>query len=288
MKILVLCSGGDAPGMNRFLFSLSKSSNEIYFAKAGFKGLVEGNIFPLDRKKVEEFKDEAGTVILTSRYPEFKEEKYFRKGLKKTQKFDSVVILGGNGSLNGAKNLFSNKVKTIFVPATIDNDVANSSYSIGFDSAVNQCVYVIQNTMPSINSHLETCLVEIMGNQSSAITRRVSEIVAPNYVVCEEKDLNLEKIKKISKENVKKEKGTLVLIKEKIRNINDIKMDLRKIGVPARAQIVGRLQRGGKPTKTELQQADKFAETTLSLIESGSGGKKIMVSSNGEMEILDL
>ena len=288
MKILVLCSGGDAPGMNRFLYTLSKKfAGEIYYAKAGFKGLVNGDIFAVDMEKLEKAKDEAGTIILSSRYPEFKEEKFFKKGVKNAKKFDFVVILGGNGSQNGARELFESGVKTIFVPATIDNDVEDSFYSIGFDTAVSQCVYVVENTMPSINSFLQTCLFEIMGNKSDMITKAVANIVHPDYCILNEKDLDYLKIGKCIKKNLKEDKGTMILVKEKIKNIFEIKKALAEKGFAVKSHIVGRLQRGGKPTKKELQMADKFATMASKLVKSNCGGKKVLVDINQNVFVTD-
>ena len=289
MKVLVLCSGGDAPGMNRFIYSFSrKLEGELFYAKEGFKGLVEGKIFRIDERNIEEAKDEAGTIVLTSRYPEFKEQKFFNKGVKNAKIFDYVIILGGNGSQQGAKRLSENKVNTIFVPATIDNDVLDSSYSIGFDSAVNQCVYVVNNTMPSIQSTLQTCFFEIMGNKSSLLTKTVSNIVNADYTICEEKDIDYKKIGKIIKENLKKEKATLIVIKEKIKNVYEIEKDLEDMGYYVWSQIVAKLQRGGKPTKKELQMADKFADSTIKVIKNDGYSKKILVDKNGKFQILGL
>ncbi len=284
MRVLVLCSGGDAPGMNKVLFTLSKKV-DLFYVKAGFKGLVENDILKFDFD--EKFKNEAGTVIATSRYPNFKEEKFFKKGLKNAKKFDFVVILGGNGSQIGAKRMVENGVKVFFVPSTIDNDVEGSCYAVGFDTAVTQCVKVVDNIMASYQSLYQTCLLEVMGNKSSAIAREVARRVQPDYAVFEEKDINYDKMAKIAKANAKKEKASLFVIKEKIVNICEIHNQLEARGVYSKSQIVGRLQRGGKPTTKELKMAEKFANTVIKLIKSNSSSKKILVDENDEIKICD-
>ena len=136
MKILILSSGGDAPGMNRFVWEIYKTfPKQTYFAYAGFTGLVNGQIFPLRDVINKSLKNEAGTVIKSSRCPEFKEDEVFKLGLENAKGFDVVIILGGNGSEKGAKQLFENGINTIFVPATIDNDVDDCAYSIEFSTA---------------------------------------------------------------------------------------------------------------------------------------------------------
>lgn len=289
MKILVLCSGGDAPGMNRFLYTFSrKNKNQIYYAKAGFKGLVENEIFALDKKAVEKSKNEAGCVIFSSRYPQFKEEKYFKKAVKNIQDFDLVVIMGGNGSEKGAKELFENGINTIFVPATIDNDVINSSYSIGFDTAVSQCVYTVQNTMPSIRAFRQALLLEVMGNETAFIAERVAKEVQADYLIKEKDDIAFTKISKIVKENYRNDKGTLIVVKEKVENVFEIEKELREKGIDARSQIVGRLQRGGKPTKFEIEMADRFAKSALLLLKEKIAGKRILVDGNNNFCVKDL
>ena len=288
MRVLVLCSGGDAPGMNRFIYTLSKNiDGDLFYAKEGFKGLVKGVIFKIDEEKIENAKDEAGTIILTSRYPEFKEKKFFNKGVKNAKNFDYVVILGGNGSQKGAKSLNDAGVNAIFVPATIDNDVANSFYSIGFDSAVNQCVYVVNNTMPSIQSTLQTSFFEIMGNKSSLLTETVSKLVNADYTICEEKDIDYKKIGKVIKENLKKEKATLIVIKEKIKNVYEIEKDLEDMGYYVWSQVVGKLQRGGKPTKKEIKMADKFALGAVKIIKNKERGEMVLADEKEKIQIVE-
>ena len=288
MKILILCSGGDAPGMNRFIYNLSKL-DEVYYARAGFKGLVEGDILPLNKNEAKKFKDEAGAIILSSRYPKFQERKYFLKGVKNSKDFDVVIVLGGNGSFHGAKELSENGVNAIFVPATIDNDVENSSYSIGFDSAVSQGVYTIENSMPSINAFCQTCLFEVMGRKCDAIAKAVSKQVLADYTICEEKDLKFKLIEKIIKERRKNFLGTSIVVRENIMPINEMAEKLNKNFKEevVKTQVVGRLQRGGKPTSKELSFVDKFSEAVISLIKSKKFNKQVLMDEKNNIKILD-
>ena len=265
MKILVLCSGGDAPGMNRFVHTLSKNFDEVFYAYAGFKGLVEGDIRKLDKSEMEKLKDEAGAYIRSSRYEKFKEKKYFQKGLKNALKFDVVVVLGGNGSHKGAKELSCGGANVLFVPATIDNDVDGASYSIGFDSAVWQGVYTVENSMPSINTFSQVCLFEVMGRRCPKIAEEVFKRANADYLIADESDLKYGKIKQIIKANEKKEVGTAIIVRENILNIDELALKLGS-KEKVKCQVVGRLQRGGKPTKSELKRADAVARAVVSAI----------------------
>lgn len=288
MKILILCSGGDAPGMNRFIYNLSKQ-NELFYARAGFKGLVEGEIFPLSKEKAEMFKNEAGAIILSSRYPKFQERKYFLKGVKNAKDFDVVVVLGGNGSFNGAKELSENKVNAIFVPATIDNDVENSAYSIGFDSAVSQGVYTVKNSMPSINTFCQACLFEVMGRKCSKIAKEVSKQISADYTICNEEDLKFSSIEKLIKERKNNFLGTSIVVRENIMPIDEIAKRLNNHFKEeiVKTQVVGRLQRGGKPTTRELKLVDKFSSAVLNLIKKKEFNKQVLMDDDDTIKILN-
>ena len=286
MKILLLCSGGDAPGMNKFIKKLYDSFREqIYFAYAGFTGLVNGQIFPLKDVLFKGFENNAGTILRSSRCPEFKEKEVFEKGLENAKKFDCVIIMGGNGSEKGAKQLYENGVNTIFVPATIDNDVDDSFYSIGFSTAVKECVYAVENIMPSVDSFNHTCLFEVMGREHDAICVKTASLVGADYAISDKKSLNYEKIKNIILQKFIKNQGACIIVRENIcsveknaKKLNDmLGQDLVKY------QVVGRTQRGGKPTKEELLMATKFAKETIKCIKTKVFGVRILANSDHDM-----
>ncbi len=287
MKILLLCSGGDAPGMNRFIYDIFKEfPNETYYAAAGFDGLINGRIYPLKKVVKEEDKNKAGVVIKTSRCPEFKERKYFKVGLENAKKFDFVVICGGNGSERGAKELYENGVRALFVPGTIDNDVADNYYSLGFSTAVKECVYAVQNVMPSIEAMNRACLFEIMGRECSQIAAKTAKIVKADYVAKDK--IEYEKIVDAILRKHEKGKSATILIRENLEDIEKVAKTLNKmLGLDiVRFHIVGRTQRGGAPTKEEIEMADKFAAATVKAIKKGQAGR-VLANRNLKVEIKD-
>lgn len=283
MKILILCSGGDAPGMNKFISQIYKAfKNQVYFAFAGFAGLVNGEIYPLSDVVYPGFENEAGAVVHSSRCPEFKEKEVFQKGLENAKKFDCVIILGGNGSEKGAKELYENGVNTIFVPATIDNDVDENFYTIGFLTAVKECVYSINSTMPSIKTFGYSCLFEVMGREHDAICQSTAKIVGADYVISDKKTLDYEKIKNIILQNYIKNKSTCIVVRENISKIENIAKKLNDLlGVDlVKYQVVGRTQRGGAPTKDELALATKFAKETIKCAKTKVYGVRVLADEN--------
>lgn len=289
MKILVLTSGGDAPGMNRLVYKLSKVANSFY-SYGGFKGLCENKIFPLKGKISKQGSFRGGSLIKSMRYPEFTQEKTFIKGLKKAKEFDYVIVIGGNGSEKGAKALAQKGVNVIFVPATIDNDVTDSCYSIGFDSAVNQCLYVINNTMPSFHATNKACVYVVMGNASCEIAQEVDKICHSDYLITEKQDLNYTKIAQTIKHNIKLDKGTCIILKEKIVNLEEFKKKIAeklKDDQLVRVQIIGYLQRGCNITLKEKKMADGFAKGIVNLIKSKSKSKRILIDKKGKFFVTD-
>lgn len=279
MKILFLASGGDAPGMNRFLWDLYKKfKDDIYYAYAGFNGLIKGEIYPLKNIINREEKNCAGIVTKSSRCPEFKEDKFFNKGLKNAKKFDVVIILGGNGSQKGAERLYQNSVNTLFVPGTIDNDVNDCFYSIGFSTAVKEGVYTIEHTMPSISSFLNACLFEVMGKEFDAICKAVAKKTNADYSVENEDDLDFKAMKKVIVEKLKQGKGVNIVVRENIMDIKEMAQKLNEmIGKNVvKYQVVGRTQRGGTPTREELLMADKFAKEVVRCIKTKVFGVKVL------------
>ncbi|MBP3431653.1 MAG: 6-phosphofructokinase [Clostridia bacterium] len=283
MKILLLTSGGDAPGMNRFIFDVFKKNKDTtFFAYGGFEGLVNGQFFPLKDVINKNLRDEAGTVIKSSRCPEFKKDDVFALGLANAKQFDVVIILGGNGSEKGAKRLYENGVNTIFVPGTIDNDVDDSFYSIGFSTAVKEGVYAVQNSMPSIQSFNMSCIFEVMGRNEPDIARAVSEKTNADYVIAEKKDLDFEKIGNLILKNYLQNRSTCIIARENIMDSVKIAKELNEtIGIDlVKYQLVGRTQRGGKPTQEELTMASKFAKEANRCIRDKVYGVRILADKN--------
>lgn len=280
MKVLVLASGGDAPGMNKFIARLYKKFRDNLFAcKFGFKGLVENDIHPASTFQVLKYENCAGCCIKSSRFPEFKEEKYFKKAVKNAQIFDVVVVLGGNGSQRGALELQSNGVNTIFVPATIDNDVEGSEYSIGFHTAVKEACHAVYSIMPSMDALNRTCIFEVMGRDCPAIAEVTAEVVCADMLIANKKDLNISKLAKIIRANEKDDKSTLVIIRENIINLSELIKNLsdKLKSNNIKGHVVGHVQRGGEPTKHELEMANYFAKETIKSIKNKDFPKSILI-----------
>ncbi len=272
MKILILASGGDAPGMNKFISMLYKKfGSNLYACRAGFEGLFKNDILPMKFYNPIKFENSAGCCIKTSRFPDFKKPEIFKEALNNAKKFDYLIVLGGNGSHKGVRELSYNGVKTIFVPATIDNDVEENEYSIGFHTAVSMVCYAFRSIMPSMESQSRTCIFETMGRYSGNIATNSSKILKPDFLICDKKDFDVESVVSKIKNNVAKDKSTSIILRENIFDVKKLASQIQKeIETPNSVKffIVGHLQRGGKPTKTELRYSKMFAKATIKAIKS--------------------
>ena len=207
-------------------------------------------------------------------------------GLEYAKQFDAVVVFGGNGSQKGAKQLFENGVNTIFVAGTIDNDVLDCEYSIGFSTAVKEGVYAIDNSMPSNDAMNLACIYEVMGRESDKIALKVAETVCADYCISDKKTLNLEKLKKIIETNYENQLSSCIVLRENLTDAKELTEKLNEaIGKKVvRFHIVGRTQRGGKPTQEELIMATKYAKKTAECIKTKNFGVRILANSDLNVE----
>ena len=289
MKILVIGSGGDGPGMNMVVAQLyRKFKKDIYGCQAGFKGLYKNDIKPLADFAPLSHQNEAGCCIKTSRFPEFIEDKYFKVALKNAKQFDYVVVMGGNGSEKGCQDLTEGGVKTVFIPGTIDNDVDNSEYSIGFDSAIEQCVNTIKNVMPSMETMDRSCVFEVMGRHCEDIAVEVAKRVNAQLCVKDLSDIKYKKIAQIIKDNRKLNKSTTIVLRENLVALREFADNLNTIlkDNVVKTQVVGYTQRGGKPTSVELANAKKFAQMATKVINKKLSSKKILMQ-NGKIVMVE-
>ena len=269
MKVLILASGGDAPGMNKFISKLAQHfGKDLYACKRGFRGLYENEIYPIKYFDTLKHANSAGCCITSARFPEFKEKQIFDKAVANAKAYDAVVVLGGNGSQKAVIDMEKAGVKAVFVPCTIDNDVEENDYSIGFDTAVESVCYVYNNVMPSMEAFSRSCVFVTMGKHSGNIAKAAAKLVKPDIVIVEESQLDEEKIIEAIKKNYSKEKSTSIILRENIVDVNKLCKTISEKIKPAeiRAFVVGYLQRGSKPTSRELRIAYQFALATIKAI----------------------
>ena len=235
MKIGILTSGGDAPGMNAALRAVTcaalKKGIEVFAIYDGYKGMVEGNIKKLTKEDVDEILNKGGTIIRSARLPEFKELEVRKKAVEQLKKhgIDAIVVIGGDGSYMGAKKLDEMGIRCVGLPGTIDNDISSTDITIGFDTSLNTIVEEIEKIKDTGKSHSRCMLVEVMGNRCddlalySAIATGANIVISKNHMLS-----NQQVIDDLKARRNKGEIFELIVIAEKLIDSEKLLKDIKK------------------------------------------------------------
>ena len=171
-KIGVLTSGGDSPGMNACVRAVVRyaiyQGLDVYGIERGYTGLIRNNINEMNKRSVSDIIQRGGTILKTARCPEFVEDKYMQIAVENMEAYgiDGLIVIGGDGSFRGALDLYQKfGVKVVGIPGTIDNDLAYTDYTLGFDTSVNTVVSAINNLRDTMTSHDRVCIIEVMGRK---------------------------------------------------------------------------------------------------------------------------
>jgi 6-phosphofructokinase 1 len=288
-KIGVLTSGGDSPGMNCATRAVVraglKSGLEVFGIYDGYKGMVEDNIKKLDRSSVSDIVNRGGTILQTARLPEFKQESVRQIGVNNLRKhgIDAVVVIGGDGSYMGAKKLTEMGINCIGLPGTIDNDIASTDYTIGFDTCLNTIVECVDKIRDTTESHQRCAIIEVMGNHCgdlalfSGLAEGAEMIITPDHPIPE--DEIMANLKAMSQA---KKKRAIVIVSEKI--YPDIHAFADKVsqetGFEARAEVLGRIQRGGAPSAFDRVLAARMGAYAVDCLLDGKGGRCVGMVDN--------
>ena len=266
-KVAVLTSGGDAPGMNACIRAVVraglKSGLEMYVIYEGYRGLVEGKIQQVDRNFVSDIINRGGTILGSARLKEFVEPEVQAKAVENLKKheIDGLVVIGGDGTYRGAQALSKLGINTIGLPGTIDNDIASTDFTIGYDTCLNTICGCVDKLRDTTTSHRRCSLIEVMGNHcgdlgvNSGIAEGVEMIITPDHPMKDE-----DVFKKLKELSGGKKKHALVIVSEKM--YDDIHAFAKRIqeetGIETRAEVLGHLQRGGSPSARDRILATEY------------------------------
>jgi 6-phosphofructokinase 1 len=280
-KIGVLTSGGDAPGMNCATRAVVRTALirgiEVYGVFDGFAGLYGGKIKKLSRYAVSDVINRGGTFLGSARFPEFAEESVRHEAILQMKKIglEALVVIGGDGSYMGAKKLTEMGYPCIGIPGTIDNDVAGTDFSIGFDTALNTIVDAIDRLRDTSSSHKRISIVEIMGRYCgdlavwAAIAGGAEYLIIPEHGEFSEANL----LAQIEAGIERGKKHAIVAITEHMTDVNRLAKSIEKeTGLETRATILGHIQRGGVPTARDRVLASRLGDYAVELLLSGKGG----------------
>ena len=280
-SIAVLTSGGDSPGMNCAIRSVVRTALgaglKVYGIRRGFAGLLDGSFTEMNASSVGNILQHGGTILQTSRCPEFLDPDIRKEAfhILKRKNIDALIVIGGNGSYNGAYDLFEEHgFPVIGVPGTIDNDVAGTEYSIGFDTAVQTAVEAVDKIRDTASSHARTFIVEVMGRKSSSIALQVGICTgAENIVLPDQGEPDFAQISQDILRGIQRGKSSSIIIcaeGEKPGLSYRIQDRLKDDhALEAHVCILGHIQRGGNPTAHDRFIASQMGHLAVKALLEG-------------------
>ena len=292
-KIAVLTSGGDAPGMNAAVRAVVRTTLnagiEVYGVVRGFNGLINDELIPMDLRSVSNILQQGGTMLYTARCLEFKELEYQQKAAEVCRKhgIDGVVVCGGDGSFRGAQKLAKQGINTIGIPCTIDNDIGCCEYTIGYDTATNTVVDLVDKLRDTCQSHDRCSVVEVMGRHagwlalSAGIAAGATSILVPEVPYDFQQDI-VERMKYTSSLG---KHHFIVMVAEGIGDVEKLARDIENAtGVETRATVLGHVQRGGRPSSRDRLLASQMGYYAAHLLMQGKSERVVAVNNNTLMD----
>ena len=301
-RIGVLTSGGDAPGMNAAVRGVVRAAvnNDIdcIGIRRGWSGLINSDFLPMNVSSVSHIINKGGTMLYTARSKEFMDPAGREKALGtcKLLGLDGIVAIGGDGTFRGALALSRQAaeagmdLQVVGIPATIDNDIGCSHYTIGFDTACNTAIECIDKLRDTMQSHERCSVVEVMGRHAGYLALYVGISVGATAVLIPERPLDFERdiVEKIRRARLSGTTHYMIVVAEGAGNAVDISNRIREeVGIDPRVTVLGHIQRGGAPSARDRETASRMAyEAVMSLIENR--GNRVIAAQNGQLVGLDM
>ncbi|MBU5592609.1 6-phosphofructokinase [Clostridium sp. MSJ-4] len=294
-KIAILTSGGDAPGMNAAIRAIVRTAIEkgieVMGVRRGYSGLINGEIFPMDRHSVSDIIQRGGTILRTARCEEFKTEEGRKKAANVLSVFgiDGLVVIGGDGSFTGARLLSKLGVSTVGIPGTIDNDLTYTEYTIGFDTALNTVLDAINKLRDTSTSHERVSIVEVMGRNCGDIALHAGIAGGAESIIVPEKEFDADELcKNILSGRLKGKMHNLILLAEGVGGADKLAKRVEEItGIETRATILGHIQRGGSPTAFDRVLASKLGYKAVDVLMEGKSSRVVGIR-DGKVVDLDI
>lgn len=289
----VLTSGGDAPGMNVAIRAVVRSgiykNIRIMGIERGYNGLINGNIKEMDLSSVADIIHRGGTILQTARCEEFKTEEGRNKALNVLKVFgiEGLVVIGGDGSFAGAQKLSEAGIKTIGIPGTIDNDLAYTDYTIGFDTTVNTVLDAISKIRDTSTSHGRANIVEVMGRHCGDIALYAGLAGGAESIIVPEEAFKIDNIcKKLIQGKSRGKLHSIIILSEGIGNAFELGKEIEvKTGIDTRVTVLGHVQRGGSPSAFDRILASKMGAKAVDLLKDGKSSRVVGMKENKIMDM---
>lgn len=292
-KIGILTSGGDAPGMNAAIRSAVRSAivegMEVVGIERGYKGLIEKRFIPMGLRSVSDIIQRGGTILRTARCLEFMTEEGQEIGIKnlRDEGIEGLIVIGGDGSFRGAKVLSEKGFPTIGIPGTIDNDLAYTDFTLGFDTACNTILEAIDKIRDTMSSHERISIVEVMGRHCGDLALYAGIGGGAEVIIIPEVKLTDDEIvQKLLEFRASGKRSGIVVLAEGAGHADELtKMLSEKTQLDIRASVLGHIQRGGRPTCQDRYMGTCFGARAVELLKNGIGNRIIGIRDNQVYDI---
>ena len=291
----VLTSGGDAPGMNAAVRAVVRSAiyhgMDVVGIEQGYNGLINGNMRKMDLRSVSDIIHRGGTILYTARCEEFRYDAGIEKGKNKCLEagIDGIVVIGGDGSFRGARDLSLKGIPCVGIPGTIDNDISSTEYTVGYDTAMNPAIEMIDKLRDTSQSHNRCSVVEVMGRHAGHIALNAGVACGATAILVEEVPYEMKDIiERINKTMKTGKHHFIIVVSEGVGHVDEIAKEIQEAtGVESRATVLGHVQRGGSPTVRDRVVASEMGCYAVNLLKQGIGNR-VVVMRQGKITDLDI
>jgi len=285
-RIGLLTSGGDAAGMNAVIRTVTRyaiyNNLEVYGFYEGFKGLINNDFKVMDLNAVGGIIDRGGTILYSARSERFKCREGQKEAINnlKKNKIEGLVVVGGDGTFRGAHELHKQGIQVVGIPVTIDNDVAGTDYSIGFDTALNVIIDIMSKIRDTASSHDRIFVIEVMGRDSGMIAVNTGIACGADYILIPEIKVDLAKIANEIKHHREGKRHTLIIVAEGAASASDVASSIKLlVGHEVRISVLGHIQRGGSPSAMDRILAAEFGKKAVDLLMEGESDCMVGIKS---------
>ena len=292
--IAVLTSGGDAPGMNAAVRAVARAALskgiKVYGVRRGYNGLLNGDVFEMNLRSVSDILSKGGTVLYTARSPEFNTKEGVKKAADNCRKLgiDGVVVIGGDGSFRGARDLCAAGLPTIALPGTIDNDISCSEYTVGYDTCLNTVKDAVDKIRDTAQSHERCSIIEVMGRAAGYIAIQAGIACGAEVILVPERKWSFDEdvLRPILESKSRGRKHSIIIVAEGIGGVIEMAKEIEeKTGIESRATILGHVQRGGSPTVRDRVVASEMGCKAVELLLEGKQNRIVCMQQH---EIVDV
>ncbi|CEI84487.1 ATP-dependent 6-phosphofructokinase [Oceanobacillus oncorhynchi subsp. incaldanensis] len=287
-KIGVLTSGGDAPGMNAAIRAVVRKAiyhdMEVFGVKNGYQGLMDGNFEKMHLGSVGDIIHRGGTILFSARSEEFKTDEGQQKAVEQLKEagIEGLIVIGGDGSFKGAQKLTAKGIPCIGVPGTIDNDIAGTDFTIGFDTSLNTIIDAVDKVRDTATSHERTYVIEVMGRNAGDLALWAGlSVGAESILIPEQNDEFSQIVDRLNRGHKRGKKHSIILLAEGVGNGFDVGKQIEEAtDLETRVTVLGHIQRGGSPTGQDRVLASRLGAAAVELLLNNKGGRMVGIQNN--------